>query len=177
VSTKKKKQTIGRRPGSGSSSAPPGAGPVRGGAAAPEPTFYLFDGHNLLFAGAYESVRELEDKLASFVALKGARGVLVFDGVGETRKIGPLEIRFAEEADFVLERLAAELRDRERVCLVSSDLTVRGTSGREVDKRSSQIFVEELGQAEERFPARSPIEDRLDAKTRAKLEQMRRGEI
>ena len=45
-----------------------------------KPTLYLFDGYNLLHAGGYEDPRELRDSLASFVALKGARGVLVFDG-------------------------------------------------------------------------------------------------
>ena len=32
-----------------------------------EPTFYLFDGFNLLHAGGFEDSRELTDKLASFV--------------------------------------------------------------------------------------------------------------
>jgi predicted RNA-binding protein with PIN domain len=143
---------------------------------APEPTFYLFDGHNLLYAGKFSDPRELEDKLAGFVALKGARGIVVFDGAGETRTIGPLEIRFADEADFVLERLAAELRERERICLVSSDLTVRETSGRQVDKRSSQIFMQELEETDLPPPPRMTVEERLDAETREKLERMRRGE-
>ena len=47
-----------------------------------ESVLYLFDGYNLLHAGEYENARELRDTLASFVALKGARGVLVFDGAG-----------------------------------------------------------------------------------------------
>ena len=143
---------------------------------APEPTFYLFDGHNLLYAGKFADPRELEDKLASFVALRGARGIVVFDGFGVKHTLGPLEVRFAEVADFALERLAAELRDHERVCLVSSDLTVRETSGKEVDKRSSQIFMQELGETELPPPPRMPIEERLDPKTRAKLERIRRGE-
>jgi predicted RNA-binding protein with PIN domain len=146
------------------------------GSSAPEPTFYLFDGHNLLYAGKFTDPPELEDKLASFVALKGVRGVVVFDGFGKTHTLGPLEVRFAEEADFVLERLAAELRDHERVCLVSSDLTVRETSGLQVDKRSSQLFMQELQEIELPPPPRMAIEDRLDSKTRAKLERMRRGE-
>jgi predicted RNA-binding protein with PIN domain len=146
------------------------------GSRAPEPTFYLFDGHNLLYAGKFTDPPELEDKLASFVALKGVRGVVVFDGFGKTHTLGPLEVRFAEEADFVLERLAAELRDHERVCLVSSDLTVRETSGLQVDKRSSQLFMQELQEIELPPPPRMAIEDRLDSKTRAKLERMRRGE-
>ncbi len=144
---------------------------------APEATFYLFDGFNLLYAGGFESPRELEDRLASFVAMKGVRGIVVFDGAGPTHTIGPLEVRFAAEADFALERLAAELRDRERVCLVSSDLTVRGTSGKEVDKRSSQLFLQELGSTELPPPPRMAIEERLDEKTRAKLERLRRGQV
>jgi len=43
-----------------------------------EPTLYLFDGYNLLHAGEFEDPRELVDALASFVAVQGARGVIVF---------------------------------------------------------------------------------------------------
>ena len=154
----------------------PGTGPGASKRNAPEPTFYLFDGHNLLYAGKFSDPRELEDKLASFVALRGARGIVVFDGVGAAHTLGPLEVRFAEVADYALERLAAELRDHERVCLVSSDLTVRGTTGKEVDKRSSQLFLQELGETKLPPPPRMAIEERLDAKTRAKLERIRRGE-
>ena len=146
------------------------------GSRAPEPTFYLFDGFNLLHAGGFESPRELEDKLAGFVALRGARGIVVFDGVGAAHTLGPLEVRFAEVADYALERLAAELRGRERVCLVSSDLTVRNTSGKEVDKRSSQLFMQELDDTKLPPPPRMAIEERLDERTRAKLERIRRGE-
>ena len=72
-----------------------------------EPTLYLFDGYNLLHAGEFEDPRELVDALASFVAVQGARGVIVFDGVGEDRAHGPLEVRYADHADALLERLAA----------------------------------------------------------------------
>ena len=109
-----------------------------------EPTLYLFDGFNLLHAGGFEDSRELTDKLASFVAEKGARGVLVFDGTGEDLSYGPLEVRFAEDADTLLERLAAEHRDQEQVCLVSSDSAVRGTSGQEVMKLSSATFARDF---------------------------------
>ena len=98
----------------------------------PDPTLYLFDGYNLLHAGDYDDVRQLVDRLASFVAQHGARGIVVFDGHGDDLDRGPLQVRYAPDADTLLERLAAENRDREQVCLVSSDLTVRGTSGVEV---------------------------------------------
>ena len=140
-----------------------------------DPTLYLFDGYNLLHAGSFADPRELVDRLASFVALKGARGVVVFDGNGDERKHGPLEVRYAPHADALLERLAAEFRDSERVCLVSSDFAVRGTSGQEVAKISSAAFVAELAptdQSEER-PLR--LAERLDRETRDRLERLRRN--
>jgi predicted RNA-binding protein with PIN domain len=140
-----------------------------------DPTLYLFDGYNLLHAGSFESVSELVDQLASFVALSGARGVVVFDGVGEERTHGPLEVRYAPHADAVLERLAADFRGSERVCLVSSDFAVRGTSGQEVMKVSSATFVRDLepvGRQEER-PHR--LAERLDRATRDRLERLRRN--
>ena len=76
-----------------------------------EPTLYLFDGYNLLHAGAFADQRELTDALASFVAMRGARGVLVLDGAGADTELGPLAVRFAPHADALLERLAAEHRD------------------------------------------------------------------
>ena len=49
----------------------------------PEVALYLFDGSNLFHAGRFAHRDELVDELASFVAVRGARGVVVFDGVGE----------------------------------------------------------------------------------------------
>jgi len=141
-----------------------------------EPTLYLFDGYNLLHAGGYEDPRQLRDTLASFVALKGARGVLVFDGVGTDETHGPLEVRFAEHADTVLERLAAEHRGSEQVVLVSSDAAVRGTSGHEVQKLSSQTFLGDLEETTHREERPRQLRDRLDPATREALERMRRGE-
>ena len=140
-----------------------------------EPTLYLFDGFNLLHAGDFEDSRELTDKLASFVAEKGVRGVLVFDGTGEDLTYGSLEVRFAEHADTLLERLAAENRDKEQVCLVSSDSEVRGTSGQAVMKLSSATFTRDfsLEGHQEQKPMR--VEDKLDPEIRAKLEELRRG--
>lgn len=145
----------------------------------PEPTLYLFDGYNVLHASGIGERRELVDMLASFVALKGARGVVVFDGSGVDERFGSLEVRFAPHADAVLERLAAEHRQRERVCLVSSDAAVRGTSGQEVGKISSREFASTLAHVDVRASSEQPsrVGDRLDEETRAKLEQMRRGPV
>jgi predicted RNA-binding protein with PIN domain len=141
-----------------------------------EPTFYLFDGDNLLHAGEFADRRELRDTLASFVAVKGVRGVVVFDGHGRDERLGALEVRFAAHADTVLERLAAELRRSEQVCLVSSDAAVRGTSGQEVRKLSSRSFLSDLQPAAYDPGAHGDLRDRLDADTLARLERLRRGQ-
>lgn len=141
-----------------------------------EPTLYLFDGYNLLHAGSFADVRELTDVLASFVALRGARGVVVFDGAGEAAELGPLSVRFATSADALLERLAVESRGSEKVCLVTSDVAVLGTSGQEVRKLSSQLFVAELRPASHDEDGASRVRDRVDDETRARLERLRRGQ-
>ena len=91
----------------------------------PDVALYLFDGSNLFHAGRFAHRDELVDELASFVAVRGARGIVVFDGVGEDRAIGALGVRFAPDADSVLERLAADARTREAALLVKSDAAVR----------------------------------------------------
>jgi predicted RNA-binding protein with PIN domain len=140
-----------------------------------EPTLYLFDGYNLLHAAAFDDRRELVDRLSGFVALRGARGIVVFDGVGEELTLGALSVRFAPHADTLLERLAAEHRAVERICLVSSDRAVRGTSGQEVMKLSSAVFVRELPSEQHVERRRSELADRLDDDTLARLERLRRG--
>jgi predicted RNA-binding protein with PIN domain len=141
-----------------------------------DPTLYLFDGYNLLHAGPFDDRRALVDALASFVAGKGVRGIAVFDGAGDDTELGPLAVRFAPDADTVLERLAAQHRARERVLLVSSDATVLGTAGREVANLSSRTFFRELEPPKQ--PERAPggLGDRLDAETRERLERLRRGQ-
>lgn len=141
----------------------------------PDPTLYLFDGYNVLHAGGFTDVRELRDALASYVAMRGARGVLVFDGVGDDARYGPLEVRYSKNADALLERLAAEHRETERVCLVSSDLAVRGATAQEVSTLSSRLLVEELEAVSHEEPRPSALADRLDEETRARLERLRRG--
>ncbi len=143
----------------------------------PDPTLYLFDGYNVLHAAGIKERRELIDALASFVAMRGARGVVVFDGAGTDERYGTLEVRHASHADAMLERLAAEHRETERVCLVSSDAAVRGTSGQKVAKMSSREFASALTAVEHREDQPSRIGDRVDEETRARLERLRRGPI
>jgi predicted RNA-binding protein with PIN domain len=141
-----------------------------------EPTLYLFDGFNLLHAGGFGSPEELRDLLASWVAAQGARGVLVFDGQGSNERHGPLEVRWAKDADALLERLSAEHRSRGEVAIVSSDTAVRSTAGIEVRKVASQTFLAELARPSQPPSRRGDLRDRLDSDTLAQLERLRRGE-
>jgi predicted RNA-binding protein with PIN domain len=140
-----------------------------------EPTLYLFDGFNLLHAGGFRSPEELRDLLASWVAARGARGVLVFDGKGPDEQHGPLAVRWADDADAAIERLAAEHRAREQVAVVSSDEAVRGTAGVQVRKLSSRRFVAELVAPTHVDRDRSDLRDKLDPETLERLERLRRG--
>jgi len=139
-------------------------------------TLYLFDGYNLLHAGHFEDPRELVDALASFVALRGAHGVVVFDGAGEDAVRGPLEVRYAAHADTVLERLAAEHRAAKEVVLVTSDSTVAAAAGVQVAKVSSQTFFRELESPRHVESGPQGLAGKLDEETRARLERLRRGE-
>jgi predicted RNA-binding protein with PIN domain len=140
-----------------------------------DPTLYLFDGSNLFHAGGFGDRDELVDLLASFVALRGASGVVVFDGAGGERTVGQLTVRFAPHADDVLERLAAEHRERESVLVVTSDAAVRGTAGQTVQKASSSTFLAELSATSHQESSASRVRDRLDEETRDRLERLRRG--
>jgi predicted RNA-binding protein with PIN domain len=102
--------------------------------------------------------------------------VLVFDGHGADETHGPLEVRYAENADTLLERLAAEQRATEEVCLVSSDAAIRGTSGQEVQKRSSATFLRDMEEVVHSEERPRHLRDRLDEATRQALERMRRGQ-
>ena len=136
---------------------------------------YLFDGYNILHAGSFREREELIDRLASFVAVRGARGVVVFDGVGEDTAYGDLSVRYVEQADALIERLAAEHREREEVWVVSSDREIRGTAGQETRRVSSKTFLRDL---DDRSPKTTQtgtkVEDTLDENTRSALERFRR---
>ena len=140
-----------------------------------DPTLYLFDGSNLFHAGAFASREELVDLLASFVALRGAQGVVVFDGAGREQHVGRLSVKYAAHADDVLERMAAANRDTETILLVTSDSAVRGTSGQTVQKRGSQGFLADLERTGHTERSASRIGDRVDEATRERLERLRRG--
>jgi predicted RNA-binding protein with PIN domain len=102
--------------------------------------------------------------------------VLVFDGQGADERLGSLEVRWAEDADTLIERLAAEHRGREQVAVVSSDTEIRGAAGIEVRKLASQTFLGELSRPSQPRAVRGDLRDRLDPETLARLERLRRGE-
>jgi predicted RNA-binding protein with PIN domain len=139
-------------------------------------TLYIFDGYNLLHAGPFSDRAALADRLASFIAVKGARGIVVFDGAGDDTELGPLSVRFAPDADTLVERLAVQYRRRERVVVVSSDATVLGTVGREVANLSARTFFRDLEPPPQRSAPAGGLADKLDEATRARLERLRRGE-
>ncbi len=137
---------------------------------------YLFDGYNLLHAGGFADAREVRDALASHVAVRGARGIVVFDGFGDLASYGPLEVRYAADADAALERLAAEHRRSGRVVLVTSDATLKAAAGIEVEKVSSREFAAGLERAPHVEEGPQGLSGKLDDETRARLERLRRGE-
>ena len=53
---------------------------------------------------------------------------------------------------------------------------VRGTSGLEVQKRSSRTFLHDLESPRHEDPGRSQLQDRVDEETRKRLEKLRRGQ-
>ena len=75
----------------------------------------------------------------------------------------------------MIERLASENRATERVCVVSSDATIRETAGRQVQTLTSQTFLGGVGAVVHDERKRSELADRVDPATRDALERMRRG--
>jgi predicted RNA-binding protein with PIN domain len=102
--------------------------------------------------------------------------VIVFDGHGADEAHGALLVRWAEDADTAIERLAAEHRSREQVAVVSSDEAVRETAGAQVRKLSSRTFLSELAPPAHTDRTRGDLRDKLDADTLERLERLRRGE-
>lgn len=146
-------------------------------AEAPKPAFYLFDGYNLMNASEIRERQGLVDDLASYLAYKGARGVVVFDGRGDESEFGPLQVRFAASADHLIERLAAERRDTYEVFVVTSDREIRGTTGHVRHRTASEFMAELAGKHEESSNATrsTRIAETLDSTTREQLERLRRG--
>ncbi len=143
----------------------------------PDATLYLFDGYNLLHASPYDDARELVDALASFVATQGARGVVVFDGVGEDAERGPLSVRYVARRRHAA-RAARRRAPRPRAGRWSSPRTSRCSRPPAARSRnlSSQTFFRDFGRLRSADRRAGGLADKLDAETRARLERLRRGE-
>ncbi len=134
-----------------------------------EPTLYLFDGYNLLHAGAFTDRDELVDTLASFVAGRGARGVVVFDGVGEER--ASVRSRCASPRTPTTSSSGSQPRTARPSASASCPPTTpsAGHPGQEVRKLASRAFIAELEPVEhverEQAGAGGRVGDRLDAET------------
>ena len=103
-------------------------------------------------------------------------GVVVFDGVGEELEVGPLSVRYAPDADTLLERLAAEHRARRaRLPRLLRRGGSRHVRARRCARSSSATFLRELERPTHSEDEASRLRDRLDPETRAKLERLRRG--
>ena len=141
-------------------------------------TLYLFDGYNLLHAGGFAEPQALVDRLAGFVAVRGARGVVVFDGEGADATYGALEVRYAKTADHLLERLAAEHRDAEGGDPGLHDRAIRDTAGLDVRKVFSRgLRSRAADQPERRAPEgrRRPGRGCARGRDAPRLEEWRRG--
>jgi len=162
---------------------------------------YIVDGYNVLHALFRGADRDeifarrdwLADKLAGFVALRGASAVLVFDGSGpastssEPIKGAPVEVAFAGgrfTADTLIARRIASRPADVEVYVVSADQEVQRTASRAgVSRMTPREFAAELsgdastGQALDsasdstRMPSR--LEDKVDPETLRRLEELR----
>ena len=141
-----------------------------------EPTLYLFDGYNLLHAGPFTDQRELTDTLASFVAGRARAACSSSTASGRTRRTARSRCATPRTPTRCSSGSPPSTAGTEEVCLVSSDFAVRGTSGQEVQKRSSRSFVGDLELPRHSESHGSRLGDALDAETRARLERLRRGD-
>ena len=110
---------------------------------------YLFDGYNLLHAGPFADRRELVDALASFVATTGARGVVVFDGVGDDAERGAARRSASRRTPTRCSSGSRPSTASASACCSSrSDATVLETAGREVANLSVADVLPRLRPAE-----------------------------
>ena len=117
-----------------------------GSASVADPTLYLFDGYNMLHAGGFADARELRDALASFVALRGARGVARLRRRGEDETSARSRCATPRTRTRCSSGSPAENRaTRAGVPRLVGRHGPRRRPGRQVRSSSSQTFLGELG--------------------------------
>jgi predicted RNA-binding protein with PIN domain len=160
---------------------------------------FIVDGYNVLHALYPGASREdlfsrrdwLADRLADMVAREGAAAVLVFDGHGRSGntswpiKSAPVEVAFAGgrfTADTLIARRIAEQPADVLVTVVSADQEVQRTAARagvsRMTPRELGALLSAQGDALASKPQASTmpsrLEDKVDAETLRKLEELRR---
>ena len=161
-------------------------------------TLFIVDGYNVLHALFRGASKEeifarrdwLADKLAGFVALRGARAVLVFDGHGPLSssctpiKGAAVEVCFAGgpyTADTLIARRIAQRPADVMVVVVSADQEVQRTAARAGVSRMTPLELgaqlhdpdESLDSSHEASRMPSRLEDKVDPETLRRLEEMR----
>jgi predicted RNA-binding protein with PIN domain len=153
---------------------------------------FIIDGDNVVHARGpvtdHERSREaLVADVSGWAARSGVRAVVVLDGHGGDRRIGPCHVRYSrrETADTVIERLAYREAGGGEVTVVSSDSVIRHvTQRREVSVMSAREFADRLASSAptsgtERSPGqrvRYQLADALDPAVREALERLRRNQ-
>jgi predicted RNA-binding protein with PIN domain len=173
-------------------------------------TLYIVDGYNVLhhlFPGVgrdelFARRDWLLDRLAGYVALRGAGAALVFDGHGpestSTRPItgADIEVAFAGgrfTADTLIARRIASQAPDTAVIVVSADQEVQRTASRagvlrmtprelaaEIAQGPAELadktsFGQALDSASDSHTMRSRLEDKVDPETLRKLHRLRGG--
>ena len=141
-----------------------------------DPTLYLFDGYNLLHAGAVRRPARARRHARELRRQQGARGVVVFDGVGE------------DASSAALGALAARRRHAARAARRGAPRTRAGAARLLGRRRARHRRPRGARSSPRRLPPRPRARpaaaeppgrgsrDRLDAETRARLERLRRGQ-
>ena len=148
----------------------------------------IVDGDNVAHKRGGEKHRMRDDLVADcsvFAEQAGCDVVIVFDGHGQGRKVGRVEVRHAEgeTADTIIERLAHRSSQERSVTVVSSDAALRQVAARgSVDAMSAREFSERLDSAPRPQQRPTPqgrgryqLGDALDPATREALERIRKG--
>jgi predicted RNA-binding protein with PIN domain len=161
-------------------------------------TLFIVDGYNVLHALFRGAAKEeifarsdwLADKLAGFVALRGAQAVLVFDGHGTQSssstpiKGAPVEVCFAGgpyTADTLIARRIAQRSADVMVVVVSADQEVQRAASRAGVSRMTPLELgaqlhesdESLDSSHEASRMPSRLEDKVDPETLRRLKEMR----
>ena len=127
-----------------SASPPPSSCTRPPGSAVPEPTLYLFDGYNVLHAGEFAQTSASSATRSPASSPCGGRAASSSSTALAGRAVRTAPGALRRERGRAARTARGGAPGPRAVCLVSSDLAVRGTTGQEVRTLSSQTFVRDL---------------------------------